>query len=194
MSEFHDAFTDSSEDDPRTQLTDILRGFFLRAVSEQELRDAERAAARNDRVQPGSLYKTDGNFLKVYLQVPADDVVFHGTEVGRRDTVGTRSDIWLLLPLLPEDRDFDLRDTILSAEDIILNVRTPDGAADVNLLVNDGYVGPADVEDAALDKLLELSDSTEEGDADNNQQQIATHWIGLLEDYDLRTIASTTTN
>lgn len=104
MSEYHDAFIDSGEDGPITQLADVLRGFALNAIEEQSLRDAERDIRGGTKPQPGTLYKTDGGWLKVCLEAPTNDVVFHGRsqlEPGResQQLQERLPSVWILIPL-----------------------------------------------------------------------------------------------
>lgn len=191
MSEFHDAFIDGAEEDPRTQLADVLRGFFLSAITEQSLRDSQTDFSSLQKAKAGSLYKTDGGFLKIHLQVPAGDKIFHAFNQADAKTVSSSvfPDIWVLIPITASDGGFALEDVVLSADDIIMHT-TVEGHESAEMWVRDDYIGPSDagsVLDAA--DLFDDEDTPEQNDA--HQQQIARSWIKLLEQYDLRTIAST---
>lgn len=191
MSEFHDAFKDGAEEDPRTQLADVLRGFFLSAITEQALRDSQTDFSSLQKAKAGSLYKTDGGFLKIHLQVPAGDKIFHAFDQDDSKAVnaGVFPDIWVLIPFTVDDNEFAIEDVVVSADDIIMHT-TVEGHESAEMWVRDDYIGPSDA-DSVLDvsDLFDNEDSSEQTEA--HQQQIARSWIKLLEQYDLRTIATT---
>lgn len=192
MSEFHDAFIDGAEEDPRTQLADVLRGFFLSAITEQSLRDSQTDFSSLQKAKAGSLYKTDGGFLKIHLQVPAGDKIFHAFDQDGSKTVspGVFPDIWVLIPIIASDSGFALEDVVLSADDIIMHTSV-EGHESAEMWVRDDYIGPCDAGSVLeASDLFDDEDTTEQTDA--YQQNIARSWIKLLEQYDLRTIASTT--
>lgn len=192
MSEFHDAFIDSAEDDPRTQLADVLRAFFLSAITEQALRDSQTDFSSLQKAKAGTLYKTDGGFVKIHLQVPAEDKVFHplDKEEAKTESPNVFPDIWVLIPITEADGEFAVEDVVLSADDIIMHTSV-EGHESAEMWVRDDYIGPSDA--ASISDPAELFDeevTPEQIEA--HQQQIARSWIKLLKEYDLRTIASTT--
>lgn len=191
MSEYHDAFIDGVEEDPRTQLADVLRGFFLRAIDEQDLRDAESGDSASGKKQPGSLYKTDGGFLKIHLQPPASDVIFNGTYQPPAETGGFYPDIWVLIPWTSSEETAELRDVVMVAESLLLHTRVP-GHEHAEFWVRDDFIGPSEAEEIDLEKLTTDTHHDEEGRV-VSQQAIASGWVSLLSRYDIRTIAATDT-
>lgn len=189
MSEYHDAFLDGAEEDPRTQLADVFRGFFLRAIEEQALRDTEIQAQGISSKQPGTLYKTDGGWLKMNLEVPADDVVFHSKAHSKHGDAQKYPSVWVLLPLPPGAENADLRDVVMAADDILVHARVP-GHEEVDIWVNDSSIRYSITESESLSAGEHGIEGVADG-GDTEQQALARHWVGLLLKYDLRTIAAT---
>lgn len=170
------------EQDPRATLAGCLRNFFLQAVRQQRVIDAQPGPK-----PAGSLYKTDKNFLKIKLEVPAPDRVFGDSESGvelRADN--SRPSLWVLLPLGagPKGEDFDLIDVVVAADDITVHV-IPPSETPTQFLVKDNYVGPK----SPLYETLEELQSHQPPD-EIDQVNAALYWTEALNEYDIRTITS----
>lgn len=171
-----------NEEDPRTIFADKLRDFFMFAIEQQRVADASE-----QRTKPaGSLYKTDGGFLKIHLQAPAQDVVFGGTRGQEKTPMPNhRPPIWLLVPLgSSREEGFELEDVMLSAESLTVHVMNENGES-VQFLVRDDYVGPV----APIYETLE--DLAAHAPPDEiDQLSAALYWVEMLADYSIRTITS----
>ncbi len=169
---------DRFPEDPRTMLADTLREFVLQAVRQQEVNDAVSSGKK----APGSLYKTDGGFLKVHLQAPAADHVF-GAKGGEHDIPSEAlPPVWVLIPLKAEA---ELDELILESDDILVHVR-PEGQQSLQFMVRDDYLGPLA---PAFDTLEQMQAYTPPDDAE--QIETAKNWTIMLESYDIRTIVGT---
>lgn len=172
---------EQKEEGPREQFADALRDFFMMALEQQGVVDAGE-----QRTKPaGSLFKTDGGFLKIHLQAPAEDVVFSSLSAGERVQHRVqRPPIWLLIPLGSyKEEGVDLEDVVLTSENITVHV-LPEGEEPQQFLVRDDYVGP----------IVPIFETMEELEAHSppdewEQLSVAMYWVEQLPHYDIRTIA-----
>jgi len=169
------------EEDPREQFADGLRDFFMMALDQQSVIDRGE-----QRTKPaGSLYKTDGGFLKIHLQAPAEDIVFSNFGTGERVLQRIpRPPIWALIPLGNyEAEGVELEDVVLSADSITVHI-LPEGEEPQQFLVRDDYVGRIMPVAETVDELDDLAPPDEW-----EQIAVALHWVEQLPHYDIRTIA-----
>lgn len=189
MSEFHEPSIDDRESDPRVQLADRLRLFFVHAIREQRQRD-ETNQDRNIYKGAGSLYKTDNGKIKVLLQAPAKDKVLYLDVKDTTEPLRDLPEVWLSIDLVGSDHNTDLEAMVVASESITLHAVVGTNPP-AELWVRDDYIGPANLdEEVSVSQFLEI-ESADPLELVTQQQQIATGWFELLEDYDIRTIAST---
>lgn len=174
---------EQSHEDPRTIFADSLRDFFMLAISQQKVIDGDER-----RTKPaGSLYKTDGGFLKIHLQAPAADKVFSSLRSsGNLDIINVnRPPLWVLIPLGNYvDEGMELEDVVLAADSLMVHVAA-EGELPIQFLVRDDYVGPAVPLYESVEDLQAYSPPDEA-----EQLVVAQGWVGSLSQYDLRTITA----
>lgn len=175
------------EDDPRYILAEKVRNFFLQAISQQHLIDSQEKKKR----QSGTLYKTDGGYLKIHLQAPAGDLVFHGSNAGKQHLPEPLPEMWAFIALPPdseEEYNFEFEEIVLAADNLILHSVVP-GFEPVEIWVRDDYIGLA----GSMENLADFNAQPTESELEqieSEQLLMASHWAELLEDYDLRTIVT----
>lgn len=179
--ETHEPNGEEYHEDPRTELAEKLRGFVLQAIEQQRVPDSDEKKTR----KAGSLYKIDGGFLKVHLQPPAADHVFYDTTEVPDIASEQLPNIWILIPLKKDGRDFGLEDIVLAAEDITVHVLPLDGRP-MQFLSRDDYLGPLVPVATTVEEMIAFSTPTE-----LEQTTAATGWQQLLDHYDIRTITAT---
>ncbi len=179
--EFEEPNGEDYPEDPRTELADKLRGFVLQAIEQQRVPDADEKTIR----KAGSLYKIDGDYLKVHLQTPAPDHIFDGQEKGVERLPDSSPHVWILVPLGEDHQRFGLEDIVVAADEIIVHVLSGNSEP-LQFVSRDDYLGPLVPVEASIEEIMAYS-----APSDMEQITTAAGWKQMLDNYDLRTITAT---
>lgn len=174
------------EDDPRTNVANKFRDFFLQAISHQRVIDA----SMQDNRPAGTLYKMKDGKLFIHLEVPARDLDFDTTD--ESPIVGSRANyppLWVMIHAQPKpSQDIMLEDEVISADVITIHV-VPENQSPYKFEVRDDYIGPT-VPEFEFETLNDL-ESYDPSVTLTEQLSAADYWLTALSEYDIRTVTST---
>lgn len=198
-----DTSAHSYEADPRTQLADSFRDFMIQAIKQQETMNLEAVrTGKEEQPAAGHLWKIDERRLKILLAEPAHDELLDSETGNPEQPVRHLPLIWAAVELPGEAHPLNqlthtedeveeqasrLEIVVFSAEEIFIKrVYTSEGRIEKNRVGDQRFV--PDFEANTVEELLAM-----EAPSKKWQIERAAKLLAQLPYYDLRTIASNTT-